>query len=365
VHASRTAAIYAVAMILGFTFLVAGCDKEEPVKAYDAPKDPQLISWTLPDAWKPARFDRKLQHAGFAAGNEDDPVSITVSFLFTDAPSARDLVMNVNRWRKQLELTPLPPKDVPTAVKTIETAGSPLQVVDLVKEDNTRRTLAYIAPHADRVWFFKATGSPAAVEAVKPPFEAFVKSAKYLTPAATPLTVAAAENEPALEMPAGHPAVNAAPPAAAPQPVADKESPGFTYALPEGWSVKPNANSVRLLTASTGGEKPAELIVSRFPGNVGGTALNLNRWRREVGLPPTDDEKAHKETPVKVGTADGAMLEFVGPEGANQKKSLVAKRTVGDNTWFFKLLGPAETVTAQKQAFEQFLASVRFEEEKK
>jgi hypothetical protein len=92
--------------------------------------------------------------------------------------------------------------------------------------------------------------------------------------------------------------------------------------------------------------------------------MNLNRWRREVGLPPTEDANAHKETPVKVGSADGGLLEFVGPEGASQKKSLVAKLTVGENTWFFKILGPAQTVTNQKKAFEQFLGSVKFEEAK-
>ena len=347
--------------------LLAGCDKEEPVASYSAPKDPQLVSWTLPASWEPAKLgeeQRKLLHAAFTAGSADEPVSITVSYLFSDAPSARDLTMNVNRWRNQLELPPLPPKDVAASVKTVETGASPIQVVDLVKEDNSKRTLAYLAPRADRVWFFKATGTPAAVDAVKPEFEAFVKSAKYLAPAATPLTVA--EGNPAFEMPAGHPPVDGAAAGAAQQPVADKDqaSPGFTYSLPDGWSVKPNANSVRLLTLSTGGDKPADMIVSRFPGGVGDALLNVNRWRREVGLPPTQDANANKGTPVKVGSADGELLEFTGPEGANQKKSLVAKLNAGQNTWFFKILGPAETVTNQKKAFEQFLGSVKFNEEK-
>lgn len=346
---------------------IAGCEKkEEAVRTYDAPKDPQLVSYAVPAGWQTAQINPKLQHAGWTAGPDEKRVSITVSYLFNDAPAARDLAMNVNRWRNQLGLAPLPPAEIPSLVKTADAGGTSLQVVDLVNEDATKRTYAYIAPRADRVWFYKMTGAPEAVDAAKPKFDAFVKSAKYLSPAEAPLTVASAESAmPGL--PPSHPPVNSTPqpipaPAAA---AANGNAAGLTYTLPAGWTVQPNPRPMRILTIQTAGNPPAEVIVSRFPGNVGGTAMNLARWRGEVGLPPTDDANANQEKPIKVGTADGQLLEFVGPAGEGAKMSLVAKRTVGDNTWFFKILGPAQSVTTQRGAFEQFLASVRFADEVK
>src|SRR5262245_32017108 len=41
-------------------------------------------------------------------------------------------------------------------------------------------------------------------------------------------------------------------------------------------------------------------------------------------------------------------------------RMLAAMIPRGDRTWFFKAVGPAEQIGAQKEAFDQFLASVRF-----
>ncbi len=49
------------------------------------------------------------------------------------------------------------------------------------------------------------------------------------------------------------------------------------------------------------------------------------------------------------------------PEG-NQEFTLAAMGQRGDQVWFFKLRGPAETVAAQRKAFQAWLASLRFEE---
>jgi hypothetical protein len=118
---------------------------------------------------------------------------------------------------------------------------------------------------------------------------------------------------------------------------------------------------MRIATLSTGGDKPAQLIISRLSANFGGMLANINRWRGDVGLPPIDDASKVTETPIKVGSASGQLVDFNGPgkDGATPTRSLVARCTQGDSVWFFKILGPTETVSQQRPAFEQFLASVK------
>ncbi len=349
--------------------ILAGCDKDEPVKSYSAPKDPQVVTWTAPTGWRSRPFQRipkkegmaisgLFQYGNFAAGKDDSTTQITVTTLFEDAPSATDLLSNVNRWRAQLGVDPVPASALPTLVHTETANGAAIQSVDITDGSGDRRMYAAIVPREDRIWFFKMTGPSTQVEAQKEAFDAFVRSAKYLTPAAAPLTVVATDSAPSL--PPAHPPIRPAAPVQQPEGSPTPNTSGLTYSLPAGWTVQPNANSVRLLTLRTANPNPADLIVSRFPGSVGTAALNLARWRNEVGLPPSNDSVA--ETPIPFATGAGSLLEFTGT-GPNAKKSLVAKRTQGDSTWFFKLLGPAETLTRERPAFEQFLASVRFPNE--
>ena len=71
--------------------------------------------------------------------------------------------------------------------------------------------------------------------------------------------------------------------------------------------------------------------------------------------------RSASEKPITIGSGPGLLIEFVGPgkDGVTPMRSLIARRTDGDSTWFFKILGPAETVTQQQAAFEAFLASVK------
>ena len=38
--------------------------------------------------------------------------------------------------------------------------------------------------------------------------------------------------------------------------------------------------------------KTASVNISFFPGDVGGTFANVNRWRAQMGLPPVDARQA-------------------------------------------------------------------------
>jgi hypothetical protein len=91
-------------------------------------------------------------------GERNPPVELTVIPL---GPEAGDLPSNVNRWEKQLNLTPSPKDALDKVVKHQDINGLHADVVDLSSPESTnprQRMLAAIIPHAGRVWFFKMTG---------------------------------------------------------------------------------------------------------------------------------------------------------------------------------------------------------------
>jgi hypothetical protein len=131
----------------------------------------------------------------------------------------------------------------------------------------------------------------------------------------------------------------------------------LTYETPEGW--KPSTgNSMRLASLEAPHEAgPADISVTRFPGG-GDLLANLNRWRQQVKLSPVDEaalkDQVHE---ITIGGRAGSYLETIGEE----QGILAAIVPEGNAKWFFKLQGPRAAVDAEKEHFQQFLKSVKFE----
>jgi hypothetical protein len=126
--------------------------------------------------------------------------------------------------------------------------------------------------------------------------------------------------------------------------------------LPAGWSVGPE-NSMRKATWIVTGPNgsTAEIAVTVFPGSVGGLAANVNRWRGQVGLPPSSpDEIAASAKAGKVGGIESQRFVMTSTDG---KTSLDAFMTPKDGaTWFFKMKGDAAAVETNAAAFAAFLS---------
>jgi len=169
--------------------------------------------------------------------------------------------------------------------------------------------------------------------------------------------VAATAAAPVAQAPAAAPAAPA--PMVAPASM-KAEAAGFDAPkwakLPAGWSVGPE-NSMRKATWLVSGPKgsTAEIAVTVFPGSVGGLAANVNRWRGQVGLPPSSpDEIAASAQAGKVGGIESQRFVMTSADG---KTSLDAFMTPKDGaTWFFKMKGDAAAVEANGAAFAAFLS---------
>jgi hypothetical protein len=162
------------------------------------------------------------------------------------------------------------------------------------------------------------------------------------------------------------------PPLPLPAPTSDdaerKTAPGISYVLPEGWTVGPK-RQMRLLTLLPPDGGDADLAISRWPGDVGGFASNVQRWVRQAGLPPipglmtaaaSDFEKftvgdtTATWIPLMNEEANVAILAVWVPRGPEAENPT--------ETWTFKLTCKADQVETLAPAVRAFCESVKFED---
>src|SRR5262249_49651372 len=141
--------------------------------------------------------------------------------------------------------------------------------------------------------------------------------------------------------------------------VAPSGNPQIKWQTPPGWQEVP-PSSMRYAScnaAEPNGDK-VDVSVVTFPGDGGSDADNVNRWRRQIGLPPIDDA-AIRPTIVPVQAAD-AIFSTVDIGGTNLATFAAWTRRQG-HVWFFKATGPNTALQKEKSNFVKFVQSVRFE----
>jgi hypothetical protein len=355
-----------------------GCDKDETaIRTYSAPKDvpaPQVaadqtpasvstsdqpepganlpITWTIPPGWKQVPGSNQMRFATFAVSPADPKAQVTVVPLPMEAAA---VLPNVNRWAGQLKLPAVSQSDLTTYTRQTQVSGEQATLVDMTGSaesgDPPTRMLAAIVPHDDRAWFFTLKASEPLVAGQKAAFDQFIHS---------------------IQFPAGS-AASAGPPSpdAAPSELPGKPS-GETFKLakwkaPQGWQEEPGANRMRVTSFKVGsGAEQAEVIVSHMgQGQTGSFVDNINRWRGQVGLEPILEQKVGDLKPIQMAGHEALFLALTGPSQSDQpaKQILVAIDIEGRDFWFVKMLGPESLVSAQQDAFKQFLESMKFEPE--
>jgi hypothetical protein len=201
-------------------------------------------------------------------------------------------------------------------------------------------------------------------------------------PVATPAPAAPASEgvaKPQAALPPGHPdisgmstqglppghmgmgAMGALPPGAA------ASGPNPQWSVPKDWEVG-NGSAMRRATFEVKGSdgQSAEVVVSSFPGDVGGLVANINRWRGQIGLGPiAPDEVSGITTDLVVNGVTSTVVDFKAdsaPAGKTQPPRMIVVTIPHDgNSWFFKITGDAALVGAQKESFLQFVESVKFQ----
>lgn len=161
---------------------------------------------------------------------------------------------------------------------------------------------------------------------------------------------------------------DATPPPGAPGAGAEAPSGDpIQWALPEGWQAEPPSNTMRMAQASVPGPGgPAEIAIFYLgPGGGGGVQANLDRWVGQMGPGAEPERGDFASGPFQVtwvaaaGTYDPGSMGMA-PSEPQPGWRLLAAVVEGDGgPWFFKMVGPEETVEAEREDFFTLLRSVR------
>ncbi len=142
-----------------------------PVGQADGPG----LKWTVPPHWqgKPPTAMRKATYVVPGAGGANGEIAVTA---FPGEVGGE--LANVNRWRGQFQLPPLPAGELPAALTRLTVNGLPVALVEFTggPADNPQRLLGAMVPSNGATWFFKFTGPAALVAAEKPAFRHFLQT---------------------------------------------------------------------------------------------------------------------------------------------------------------------------------------------
>lgn len=286
---------------------------------FDATGNPQ---WTLPGGWQ-QQPGNAMRFATLAIATSAGSKELSVTSLGMPEGDRTEYVLaNVNRWRNQMGLSPVAASELKEATMQVEVAGEPAWIVDM--EGKLSSAGMGGAPFAGG----GAGGAPFA--------------------GGGPL----AEGGPSAPSPT--------PETASPVP----SSPRISYDTPAGW-VKGQEVSSRggfsipreAAFNVTDGDQKAEITVTRLPAQAPMRLANINRWRGQVGLDEADE--ATIASSVQPMTVAGQAAEWIELPGAEQTiLGVIATR--GNETWFIKLQGNSNLALKEKERFQQFVASLRF-----
>ncbi len=322
--------------------------------------------YDLPEGWvERAPTSMRLINLG----HEDDPrVELTLVLLAGDGGG---IGANVNRWRGQLGLAPLPEGEaegLPTGTLLGETAvrfdasGAYSGMGSTAESDF--RMVGLLAIDVAGSAFLKFTGPAALIATELASFEAFAASLRVKDPDAAPGSVGV---PPAVSATAGD-AASGAPVVEAPEALLPNSKDGLSWTPPSGWRQAPD-RQMRSVTYLLGPQGEAECYVAVLGGDGGGLKSNLDRWRQQMGAGPLSSaELAGLERVPSLGGA-AVLIDvpgaYRGMSGERVEDALmlgaVLSQTNGgsaERTVFVKLVGPTGTVEAERGAFRAFVQSL-------
>lgn len=339
--------------------VIAGCGRDD-VKVYRVAKEPPAprqvssqsalphghpdvgsggtakpqLSWALPEGWQEAPSRQMILATFNITGKTGQQAQVTVTPLASLAGKEAAIV---NMWRQTVGLPELSSDEAEKQLKPVKIGDAPGKMFEVSgKADGAARPAKIVTAMMHRPeasWFFKLVGDDEVVEAQRPLFIAFLKSIKIGEAPAAETASSGTTTTPQTETPAGN----------------------SKWKIPEDWKVvPPGPMQVAKFSVPSKGSAKADMMISVFPTDTGGTLGNVNRWRNQIGLPPVSEpELAKLVTKLDEKNPDALLVDMT-----NNERRLIGAIVPRDGQWyFFKLLGDDAAVAPQKEAFIAFAKS--------
>jgi hypothetical protein len=282
--------------------------------------------WQLPEGWE-EQPGSGMRVATILIPTRRTPLELSVTSLPWTGDQA-DLLSNVNRWRGQLQLTPIGPPGLVDCTREMTAGTKTLTVVDLRGRFESADMGA------------AGLGLPGAAGGLQGD--------------------ASADSGSLADLPPGHPSF--AESAAADPTIVE-------YEVPDGWQSAPASGMRKAAFRVADGAHEAMVTVIDLPVAAGplvaDPVANVNRWRSEVGMAPiAADSLSDATAATHIDEFQGIYIEAIpaastGEEPAADAGTLAAMAPGGDVVWFVKITGDRELVIAQREQFQSFLKSIR------
>jgi hypothetical protein len=311
------------------------------------------LQYKRPADWQEAPLSQ-MRAASFRVAGKDGKQA-DVSAIPLPGLKGSDLD-NVNRWRGQVGLPGVSEAELATLAQPVEIAG---QSASLYEQAGTNPAsgeksciLAAITRRDGTAWFFKMTGDDALVTGQKPAFIEFLKSVSF------PAGVAQAQ------LPPSHPPIDGGSMMAQAGTAASSGQLKPSWDVPSGWKEIPGGQFLVAKFVVAGADSAqAAVNVSKSPGDGGGLLANLNRWRNQLSLGPLAEADLNKETqPLDLPGGKASVADISGQDARNGQKARLLAVVIprSGETWFYKLMGDAQVVEQERDAFLRFVQSVKY-----
>ncbi len=133
------------------------------------------------------------------------------------------------------------------------------------------------------------------------------------------------------------------------------------YDIPDGWNKGP-ANPIVKVRLTQGADADAlQITVTQLPAAANQWVPNAARWAHQVGMEVDNEFLEKNSTEVTVDQLSGKQIQLI-PADESLKIAIVGVMLVRDDlAWFFKMTGDRNAVTANEKTFREFLSSFRFQ----
>lgn len=294
----------------------------------NAPRPRPQVTWSLPAGWTETGAGQMSVASFTIKGDGETEAQVTITPLGMLAGKDAEVV---NMWREMLGLEPLTREEAVKQFEKVEVGGEPANLFQIGGQpgetSSGRKIIAAVVHRDDASWFYRLSGDGVVVDAQKPVFIEFLKSVRLKEAPSEAPAVAAGEGS--------------------------GSKPGWT--VPAQWRevTAGQMQVARFAVPERNGAK-AEVGVSVFPNDTGGTLANVNRWRRQIGLAEVGEgELGSVVSPLDPASPGAILVEMT----SDSKKLLGAVVPRNGRYWFYKLMGDTAAVSPEKEAFVAFAKS--------
>lgn len=306
---------------------LVGCQREE-IRIYTAPSE---AGAALPLGWRESK-PGPMSLASYKISDEKGRQAEASVARLADL-SGKDALI-VNMWRGQVGLSELSEEEAAKQFSPVMIAGEQGKLFEVTgKNDEGAFHIVTALRHSpEGTWFYRMSGDAGLVADQKTAFVNFLRTIK----------IDAHDHPPGAHPEEAHETTS---------------SPQFKWEVPGNWkSETPGKMQDALFSVEKAAVGKAQVSVSVFPHDTGGTLLNVNRWRKQIELAPTDESQLTKlVSPLDQTNPQTILVDMSNDEKKQRIVAAVVPR--GGKYWFYKLLGDAEVVGSEKDSFIAFAKS--------